>query len=88
MTRLRELGIGAVFLVGCVVGGASRFVVPSAGAEQAASLTKWEYLCYWKNSFDDVVDRANQVGAEGWEMVGSGQGVGTLGTWCFKRPKR
>jgi hypothetical protein len=88
MTTLRQIGIGLVFLVGCAVGGASsRFVVPPVSAEQAASLTKWEYICYWKNSLEEVVDRANQLGAEGWEMTAAGGATGPV-TFCFKRAKR
>jgi hypothetical protein len=91
MTKLRGVGIGVVFLVGCAVGGASsRLMVPPASAQQAASLTKWEYLCFWKNSMDDVVDRANQLGAEGWEMAAAaGGGAQSMQvTWCFKRARR
>jgi uncharacterized lipoprotein YajG len=47
MSKIRGLSVAAVFLAGCAVGGASaRFVVPPANAQQAATLTKWEYSCF------------------------------------------
>jgi hypothetical protein len=76
----KRIGIAAVFLVGCAVGGgASQLVVPKASAQQAATLTKWEYHCTAERSVDDV----NKLGPEGWEMVGM-NGPALL---CFKRPK-
>jgi hypothetical protein len=86
MMNTRSLGIAFVFVAGCAVGGASaRFVVPPASAQQAATLTKWEYTCA-AASGTLVADRANQLGAEGWEVAGTSSGS-TLTTWCFKRPK-
>jgi hypothetical protein len=84
MTSLRGAGVGLVFLVGCAVGGAaSRFAVPSASAQQAATMTRWEYFCV--EGFDPT-EKANQAGSQGWEMVAVGGGAHN-GTWCFKRPK-
>jgi len=84
---IRSFGVAAVFLAGCAVGGASaRFVVPAASAQQAATLTKWEYFCFKQDtSFADPKDigpRSNRAGLEGWEMVNAIEGL-----WCFKRPK-
>jgi hypothetical protein len=76
----KRIGVMAVFLVGCAVGGmSSQLVVPKASAQQAATLTKWEYHC----TSDRDVDSANKLGAEAWEMVGM-NGPATI---CFKRPK-
>jgi len=75
--------VGAVFLVGCAVGGASsQLVVPKASAQQAATLTKWEVTCVHTADRAEVADSGNQLGAQGWEIGGvSGNNV-----WCFKRP--
>jgi hypothetical protein len=87
MSKLRSLGVAAVFLAGCAVGGASaRFVVPSASAQQAAALTKWEYTCVEAPGIGASEMRANAAGAQGWEMVGS-LSLGSNSGWCFKRPK-
>jgi hypothetical protein len=82
----KRIGIAAVFLVGCAVGGASsQLVVPKASAQQAATLTKWEYHCttdFPMNS-DYAVKEATKLGAEGWEALT----VHNDFRWCFKRPK-
>jgi hypothetical protein len=88
MTKLRGVGIGLVFIVGCAVGGAAgQLAVPAASAQQAASLTKWEYTCVgdiWKPA--EIAAKANEAGAQGWEMTSvAANSVGW--TWCFKRPK-
>jgi hypothetical protein len=93
MNKLRGLGVAAVFLVGCAVGGASaRFVVPSAGAQQPPSgATRWEYFC--EDVPSDAVaqmNSANRWGAEYWELaqwLESSTIVHATRTWCFKRPK-
>jgi hypothetical protein len=83
MSKLRSLGVAAVFLAGCAVGGASsRFVVPPASAQQAATLTHWEYLCIEVSSVSQIEPKANAAGQQGWEMVGS-----LSSSMCFKRPK-
>ena len=80
----RSVGIALVFVAGCAVGGASaRFVVPPASAQQAATLTKWEYLCQGMR-FDGATVPANKAGAQGWELV-TYDPQGGIG--CFKRPK-
>jgi hypothetical protein len=80
----KRIGIVAVFLAGCAVGGASaQLVVPKANAQQAATLTKWEYHCVGMD-FRDATTPANKLGVEGWEMVNYDAGAG-LG--CFKRAK-
>lgn len=86
MTKLRGVGVGMVFLVGCAVGGAAgRFVVPPANAQQT-SVTRWEYFCFEEYRTDNILPKANAAGAKGWEMVGA-DGGGNSGSWCFKRPK-
>ncbi|HWZ88914.1 MAG TPA: hypothetical protein VNW92_08690 [Polyangiaceae bacterium] len=88
MTKLRSLGVAAVFLAGCAVGGASsRFVVPPASAQQVTTLTKWEYTCVDSRYLAETVRKINAAGQEGWEMVGGITPGGIGSTWCFKRPK-
>ena len=89
MSKLRSLGVAAVFLAGCAVGGASsRFVVPLASAQQAATLTKWEYMCFTVFEPADGDPKAKAAGAAGWELT-TAYSHGFNGrdeTWCFKRP--
>jgi len=83
---MKRIGVAAVFLVGCAVGGvSSRLAVPKASAEQAATLSKWEIFCT-EDSWSDLKAALPKAGAEGWELV-SHTREGTLGTACFKRPK-
>jgi hypothetical protein len=83
----KRIGVAAVFLVGCAVGGvSSQLVVPKASAQQAGVLTVWEYACASLDG-ETLTEAANKYGAHGWEM--SGFAAGTLGyKTCFKRPKR
>jgi uncharacterized lipoprotein YajG len=87
----RSLGIALVFVTGCAVGGASaRFVVPPASAQQAATLTRWEYTCFEvaDERPDEIQAKSSAVGAQGWEMSGVYNQSGSYRTiWCFKRPK-
>jgi hypothetical protein len=83
----KRIGIVAVFLVGCAIGGASsQMVVPKASAQQAATLTKWEHVCVHPSGADGLTKAARKHGVEGWELVTvtvSGSGF----VQCFKRPK-
>jgi len=85
----RGLGIALVFVAGCAVGGASaRFVVPPASAQQAATLTKWEYMFVEAEHDDDrVLAQINAAGAQAWELAGSLNPSRANAVWCFKRPK-
>jgi hypothetical protein len=84
----RTLGVAAVFLVGCAVGGvSSQLVVPKASAQQAATLTRWEMHCVpIRDSLSAEAQAAARVGdklgAEGWEPAMADDQV-----WCWKRPK-
>jgi hypothetical protein len=77
----RTLGVAAVFLVGCAVGGvSSQLVVPNASA-QATARTKWEYTCVLPH--EKVTAVTNRLGADGWELVTTS----TSNVYCFKRAK-
>jgi len=80
------LGVSAVFFAGCVA-GASRFAVPKARAEGEAQ--RFAYFCFDAETTDDLNQKANAAGAEGWQMVsGAGKtGSGGSSLWCFKRPR-
>ena len=85
--NIRSFAVAAVFLVGCAVGGvSSQLVVPKASAQQAATLTKWEYTCFDEASREAVVSKSGRLGAEGWEMAGVDSSA-SYTIWCFKRPK-
>jgi hypothetical protein len=85
MTK-RSLGVAAVFLVGCAVGGvSSQLVVPKASAEQEAELPAWEYKCVAKDfRWAETTERANKMGAARWEAFAIDQ---KDNLWCFKRTK-
>lgn len=82
----KRIGIVAVFLVGCAVGGgASQIVVPQASAQQAVTLPRMAYRCVTVDD-DDVEAAANQLGREAWEMSGLTGYPNHDVTACFKRP--
>jgi hypothetical protein len=73
--------------MGCAVGGmSSQLVVPKASAEQAATLTNWEYKCQ-ETAAEGATEMANLFGRQGWEMVGLGAYPNGEVIPCFKRPK-
>lgn len=87
--------VGAVFLVGCAVGGASsQIVVPKANAQEdaqeATQPQRWEQACSHVGHPRDAATQAtkvvNELGAKGWELIGIAGDSHTL-TACFKRPK-
>jgi hypothetical protein len=84
MTK-RALAIVAVFGLGVGFGcAAAPLVVPRASAQQAATLTKWEYFCIHESGAANIMKAVKPLGSEGWEMVGL---EGNFETVCFKRPK-
>ena len=90
--NVRGIGVAAVFLVGCAVGGvSSQLAVPKATAQQAAKLTTWEYRCESPGTNEEApAEMANRFGAVGFELatVRPGSGLGrALDLYCFKRPK-
>ena len=83
----RSLGITLVFVAGCAVGGASaRLAVPPASAQQAATLTKWEYWCF-DDAGEGLARKSNALGAQGWELAAVRSEDQGRGEWCFKRPR-
>jgi hypothetical protein len=61
-------------------------MVPKASAQQATTLTKWEYHGVDSRCDFKFAAAANALGAEGWEPVSSEQRDGFASGW-FKRPK-
>jgi hypothetical protein len=86
MKVTRGIALGIVFLIGCAVGGvSSQFVVPPARA--GTNPTRWEYYCI--EGIDRINERADKMGAQGWEMTASAavqQHLDAEWIWCFKRP--
>ena len=83
----KRIGVVAVFLVGCAVGGvSSQLVVPKASAQQAATLHQWEYMCRADIAIEEMQAFANRAGGQGWELATSTIGGG-MAYPCFKRPK-
>ena len=77
------------FIVGCVTATVAQSVtVPPA---KSADVQRWEYVC--KDATQGITKMANELGAEGWELAGSGGAGAGEGMdfalyliWCFKRP--
>jgi len=62
------LGLALTFGVGCGAGiGASGFVAPPARA--ATSPVQWDYSCFTEQDMSVLTDKANQMGAQGWELA-------------------
>lgn len=62
-------------------------MVPKASAQQAATLTRWEYTCANSPHTDELTSWANQFGAQGWELVTVESHDHGSDPYCFKRPK-
>jgi hypothetical protein len=88
MSKLRSLGVAAVFLAGCAVGGVSnRIAVRPAMAQQPETRAKWEYFCMMTSPDPtEMAARANWAGAQGWELAVEVSGYNSPHL-CFKRPK-
>lgn len=83
----KRFTVAAVFLAGCAVGGVSgQLLVPKASAQQAATLTKWDFQCVTADR-DDIAVAARKFGAEAWDMAGLAESPGGSVVACFKRPK-
>jgi hypothetical protein len=61
---------------------ASHMLVPPVHA--AAGAQRWENICQYDDSLDDINDYVKRMGAEGWELAGAG--LGQTFFVCFKRP--
>jgi hypothetical protein len=84
----RLLGTALVFTFGSAIGcAAARYVVPPANAQQAATLTKWEYTCFEGSEASEFEPKAKAAGAEGWELAGVASSSQRIALWCFKRAK-
>lgn len=87
MLKHARLSIALVFVLGCVVGGASsHFVVPPARAQ--VDTGRWEYFCFSGNvDPTDMMLRLNEAGAQGWELQSSTPigSIGSSASHCMKR---
>lgn len=97
-SKLKSVVVGAVFLVGCAVGGASsRLALPSANAQQAnaqqpvsapPNVPRWEYLCVASApQAEEMNGHANLLGAQYWELTAIAGLPHDFPVLCFKRPK-
>lgn len=91
--HVRGIAVAGVFLMGCAVGGvSSQLAIPKVSAQQAATLTKWEYACDSPDNTEETpMQLANRFGAAGYELAtvrsGGSQPGHTWDIYCFKRPK-
>lgn len=68
-------GLGGGLLAAQAWADHSRVTVPT-----------WSYLCFEGEGAADVMEKANQAGARGWEMVSAGLTRGGT-VWCFRQPR-
>lgn len=57
-------------------------------ADAAPPSVRWEYRCQSDGdltSLDDLVGALNRAGAEGWELVVTGNRTSTTSHYCLKR---
>jgi hypothetical protein len=75
----------AFFVLGGFLGGLMLAEVGGVSADSPPKKSQWQYQCFQAEGVTQVTERANKMGAQGWEMVTSaGTKAETL--WCFKRP--
>jgi hypothetical protein len=73
------LSISVAFIVGCAT---ARLVVPPVSAQ---STTRWQYHCVESDQdAAEVTEAANQIGAQGWELVAGLPTNRFSQIWCFK----
>ena len=71
------VGLGAVCF--------SSFAEARSDTDNPTSTPTWSYLCIGGHTAADVMTKANQAGAKGWEMVAASAGArGPI--WCFRQP--
>lgn len=79
------LSLAVAYVVGCATARVAP--TPMAVAQAPVGMSRWEYFCTDGYNADTIMQRANQAGAEGWEMVGGVGSTRVPGLWCFKRPR-
>jgi hypothetical protein len=82
-SRVSAVAVAFVaFVLGCVAESlvGVRFASPVRAGTQPS---RWEYECFDSHN---PIEKANVVGASGWELVLAMRGGGPDGDrWCFKR---
>ena len=79
---LLGLSLSAAYILGC----ATAPVVQNATAQPApAGSQRWAYECTEGYNAATINERANALGAQGWEMVAGLGSTRVNGLWCFKR---
>ncbi len=71
-----------LFFLGCATGGAASQYVSAVNAQPrpgAAATSRWEYKCVSMALISTVNETANQLGAQGFELVTGAP------AYCFKR---
>lgn len=59
---------------------------PMTARSAAATVSTWAYLCLEARTAAEVMTKANEAGARGWELVSSAPGErGPI--WCFRQPR-
>lgn len=88
------LSISIAYLIGCATARLTE--EPSARAQYAPPpqhgpagppVRAWAYVCTEGYNAETITQRANDLGAQGWEMVAAANARHAPGLWCFKRPR-
>ena len=83
--RIQGVIIGAV-LVFVLLGGIFYVATPKAIA--AAAIERWEYITVkgsYRSNFSQIIEEANKLGKEGWELVTGTIDESHAGYIFFKR---
>jgi hypothetical protein len=80
---LLGLSFAAVYVLGCAT---ARIIEPRASAQaMPPGAQRWEYLCLDGYNAETINQRANEAGAQGWEMAAALGSDRAPGLWCFRR---
>jgi hypothetical protein len=75
------LSLSIAYFVGCAT---ARVTTPPVANAQAGA-QRWEYFCTDGYNDETIMERANEAGAQGWEMIAGVGSTRVAGLWCFKR---
>lgn len=59
---------------------------PMTARSAASTVPTWAYLCFEGRTAAEVMTKANEAGARGWELTTAAPGErGPI--WCFRQPR-
>jgi len=82
-TKLGAVLGGLSLCAAYALGSAPHIITPASA--QTPPGRRWEYQCADGYNASTIMERANALGAKGWEMSGAVGSERVPGLWCFKR---